>query len=53
MEAMALRAIGVVCKQFHGVKDFKIIAGGKEFEPTVSTSSTSVGSGNDFLNYYN
>jgi germination protein M len=53
MEAMALRAIGTICKQFHGVKDFKIIAGGKEFEPTVSTASMAGGSGYEYLNYYN
>jgi germination protein M len=53
MEAMALRAIGTVCKQFHGVKSFKITAGGKDFDPTVSTASISGGSGYDYLNYFN
>lgn len=53
LEAMALRAIGTVCKQFHGVKNFKIIVGGKEFEPAVSTASMAGGSGYDYLNYYN
>lgn len=53
METMALRAVGTICKQFHGVKDFKIIAGGKVFEPTVSTASMAVGSGDEYLNYYN
>ncbi len=52
MEAMALRAIGVVCKQFHGVKEFKIVAGGKDYEPTVSTSTSTAGKSGDFLNYY-
>lgn len=53
METMALRAIGVVCKQFQGVKSFKIISGGKEFEPSVSTTTTSTASGDTYLNYYN
>ncbi len=52
MEAMALRAIGVVCKQFHGVKEYKIVAGGKAYEPTVSTSATTTAKSGDFLNYY-
>jgi germination protein M len=51
METLALRAIGMACKQFHGVKEYKIIAGGKAFEPTVSTSTAGVVNGNEFLNY--
>lgn len=52
METLALRAIGVVCRQFHGVKEFKLIAGGKDFEPTVSTSTTTTAKTGDFLNFY-
>lgn len=52
MESLAMRAIGVVCKQFHGVKGYKIIAGGKEYEPTVSTAATDTLNGNAYMNYY-
>jgi germination protein M len=52
MESLALRAIGVVCKQFHGVKGYKIIAGGKDYEPTVSTAATDTLNGSAYLNYY-
>ena len=53
METMALRAIGSVCRQFHGVKEFKIVAGGKEFEPSVSTAKVGSVPGDEYLNYYN
>jgi germination protein M len=52
MESLALRAIGVECKQFHGVKGFKIVAGGKDYEPTVSTAATDTLNGNAYMNYY-
>lgn len=53
METLALRAIGVVCRQFHGVKEYKILAGGKEYVPTVSTITTKAAQKGDYLNFYN
>jgi germination protein M len=53
METMALRAIGMVCKQFHGVKEYKIVAGGKAVESTVTTAASGSVPGDEFLNYYN